>query len=111
MEPTPFAGLVADDFDPQGAAPREENPDQVPNVLDGDPATSWTTSTYQQNFGPGGLKTGVGLVIDLGATKAVRRVVVTTEAARPRSRPTSRPRRRPASPTSRPSARRPAPAS
>ena len=46
----------------------------MPNVLDGDPATSWTTSTYEQNFGPAGLKTGVGLVIDLGATKAVRQV-------------------------------------
>jgi len=48
-------------------------------VLDGDPATSWTTSTYEQNFGPAGLKTGVGLVIDLGATRAVREVRVTTE--------------------------------
>lgn len=76
--PTPFTDLVADDFDPQGAPPREENPDQVPNVLDGDPATAWTTSTYQQNFGPGGLKSGVGLVVDLGTTRAVRRVVVTT---------------------------------
>ncbi|MDR7253060.1 hypothetical protein J2X46_002045 [Nocardioides sp. BE266] len=77
--PTPFTGLSADDFDPQGSEPREENPDQVPNVLDGDPATTWTTSSYLQNFGPGGLKTGVGLVIDLGATKGVRQVVVTTE--------------------------------
>jgi hypothetical protein len=77
--PTPFTDLTADDFDPQGAVPREENPDSVPNVLDGDPATSWSTSTYEQNFGPGGLKTGVGLVIDLGTTKAVRRVLVTTE--------------------------------
>ena len=77
-EPTPFTDLVADDFDPQGAPPREENPDQVPNVLDGDPATAWTTSTYQQNFGPGGLKSGVGLIIDLGTTRAVRQVVVTT---------------------------------
>lgn len=77
--PTPFTDLTADDFDPQGAAPREENPDSVPNVLDGDPTTSWATSTYEQNFGPGGLKTGVGLVIDLGTTKAVRRVLVTTE--------------------------------
>ena len=76
--PTPFADLTADDFDPQGAAPREENPDSVPNVLDGDPATSWSTSTYEQNFGPAGLKTGVGLVIDLGTTKAVRQVLVTT---------------------------------
>ena len=75
--PTPFTDLVADDFDPQ-AAPQEENPDSVPNVLDGDPATSWSTSTYEQNFGPAGLKTGVGLVVDLGTTKAVRRVLVTT---------------------------------
>jgi hypothetical protein len=78
VEPTPFADLVADDFDPQGAAPREENPAQVPNAVDGDPTTSWTTSSYLQNLGPAGLKTGVGLVVDLGATKAVRQVVVTT---------------------------------
>ncbi|MFC7358847.1 protein kinase family protein [Nocardioides astragali] len=78
-EPTPFTDLSADDFDPQGSEPREENPDDVPNVLDGDPATSWSTSNYFQNFGPAGLKTGVGLVVDLGATKGVREVVVTTE--------------------------------
>ena len=75
---TPFTGLSADDFDPQGAAPQEENPESVPNVLDGDPATSWSTSTYRQNFGPSGLKTGVGLVLDLGTSKGVRRVVVST---------------------------------
>ena len=76
--PTPFTDLVADDFDPQGSPPQEENPDSVPNVLDGDGTTTWSTSTYEQNFGPAGLKTGVGLVVDLGATKAVRRVLVTT---------------------------------
>jgi serine/threonine kinase PknH len=78
VAPTPFTDITADDFDPQGSEPREENPDSVPNVLDGDPATSWSTSSYLQNFGPAGLKTGVGLVLDLGATKGVRRVVVTT---------------------------------
>ncbi|NYE36361.1 hypothetical protein F4692_001465 [Nocardioides cavernae] len=77
--PTPFEGLVADDFDPQGTDGGQENPDAVANVLDGDPATSWSTSTYLQNFGPGGLKTGVGLVVDLGAVKGVRRVVVSTQ--------------------------------
>ena len=78
-EPTAFADVTADDFDPQGAEPREENPEAVAHVLDGDPATTWSTSSYLQNFGPGGLKTGVGLVLDLGATKGVRRVVVTAE--------------------------------
>jgi hypothetical protein len=78
-EPTPFEGLAADDFDPQGTDGGVESPDSVPNVLDGDPATSWSTSTYLQNFGPAGLKTGVGLVVDLGSTQAVRQVLVSTE--------------------------------
>lgn len=78
-EPTPFEGLVADDFDPQGTDGGVESPDSVPNVLDGDPSTSWSTSTYLQNFGPAGLKTGVGLVVDLGSTQAVRQVLVSTE--------------------------------
>ena len=109
-EPTPFTDLVAVDFDPQGAEPREENPDTVANVLDGDPATVWTTSTYEQNFGPTGLKSGVGLIIDLGAAKGVRQVVVSTGAARRRSRRTSPRPLPPASPGSPRSARRPAPA-
>ncbi len=77
--PTPFTDLTADDFDPQGDPPGVENPETVPNAVDGDPATSWSTSSYRQNFGPAGLKTGVGLVVDLGATMGVREVVVTTE--------------------------------
>lgn len=77
VEPTPFEGLSAADFDPQGSD-GAENPESVPNVLDGDPATSWNTSTYRQNFGPAGLKTGVGLVLDLGSTQAVRQVLVST---------------------------------
>ena len=62
--------VVADDFDPQGDPP-EENPDDVANAVDGDPDTSWSTSTYQQQLGPGGLKTGVGLLMDLGSTREV----------------------------------------
>ena len=76
--PTAFPGVTATDFDPQGSEPREENPDLVALALDGDPATSWYTSTYAQNFGPAGLKDGVGLVLDLGATKGVREVDIAT---------------------------------
>ena len=78
-EPTPFTGLAAAAFDPQGTDDGVENSDTVPNVVDGDATTSWSTSTYVQNFGPAGLKTGVGLVVDLGATKGVRRVMVSVE--------------------------------
>jgi hypothetical protein len=71
--PTALAGVTASDFDPQGSPP-EENPDEARLAVDGDPATTWRTSTYDQNFGPAGLKTGVGLVLDLGASTAVSEV-------------------------------------
>jgi hypothetical protein len=68
--------LTAKDFDPQGDPP-EENPETVSRIVDGDPATSWLTSTYKQNLGPTGLKTGVGVVIDLGQNWAVRSADIT----------------------------------
>jgi len=75
--PAVLTGVTATDFDPQGVPP-EENPQQAHLAVDGDPATAWTTSTYNQNFGPGGLKTGVGLVLDLGAEHGVSEVDLTT---------------------------------
>jgi hypothetical protein len=71
-----ITGITASDFDPQGEPP-DENPDLAPLAVDGDPATSWRTSTYAQNFGPAGLKTGVGLVLDLGERRDVASVDLT----------------------------------
>ena len=62
----PITGLTADDFDPQGDPP-EENPDLAAARRRRRPGTAWRTMTYTQNLGPGGLKTGVGLIVDLGA--------------------------------------------
>jgi hypothetical protein len=62
----PLTGLVATDFDPQGDPP-EENPELAPAAVDGNPGTAWQTMTYQEDLGPGGLKTGVGLTVDLGS--------------------------------------------
>nr|WP_246283581.1 protein kinase family protein [Nocardioides perillae] len=73
-----LTGLTATDLDPQGDPP-EENPDLAPLVVDGDPGTAWRTSTYAQQLGPAGLKTGVGLVVDLGRSATPREVVVTTQ--------------------------------
>jgi hypothetical protein len=70
--PTPFTDLQAAALDPQGDG--EENPDEVAGAVDGDETTSWTTLTYKQQLGPTGLKRGVGLVVDLGQSRAVRRV-------------------------------------
>jgi hypothetical protein len=73
--PTPLTDLRADDLDPQGDG--EENPEDVAAAVDGDESTSWTTLTYKQQLGPGGLKRGVGMVVDLGQSRAVRRVDLT----------------------------------
>lgn len=76
----PITVAAVADFDPQGDPP-EENPELAPLVVDGDPATAWRTMTYEQNLGPGGLKTGVGLLVDLGESQEVSQVDLTTVGA------------------------------
>ncbi|HEX2895839.1 MAG TPA: hypothetical protein VHO29_17685 [Marmoricola sp.] len=78
-KPTPNGALVritsARDFDPEGDPP-EENPDQVSLAIDGKPDTGWRTMTYKDNPHLGGLKSGVGLVLDLGSDQEVGSVEV-----------------------------------
>ena len=63
------------DFDPL-AEPPEENPEDAANAIDGDDATSWATSTYRGNPALGGLKPGVGLMVDLGKDQEAKSVTV-----------------------------------
>lgn len=69
-------GVAAGDFDPFGDPPNE-HPEDVALTVDGKPGTAWETTTYKQNFGPGGLKPGVGLILDLGSSRSVEQVQVT----------------------------------
>ena len=71
----PLEVASVSDLDPQGSD-GEEYPDLAGLVVDGDPSTTWRTSTYKQDFGPGGLKDGVGLVLDLGETREVAEVTL-----------------------------------
>jgi hypothetical protein len=73
----PITGIAARAFDPQGTD-GGENPDEAARAVDGNPATFWQTSRYQQQFGPAGLKTGVGLVLDLHDSHDVSAVDLTT---------------------------------
>jgi serine/threonine protein kinase len=73
---TPIPIRAVADFDPE-ADPPEENPDLAPLAVDGKPGTAWTTVTYQNNPKLGGLKTGVGLLVDLGKPVEVGRVRLT----------------------------------
>lgn len=61
------------DFDPLGDD--IERRDLLPLALDGDPATAWSTEQYS-TVDLGGVKSGVGLIADLGERVVVRRVEV-----------------------------------
>jgi hypothetical protein len=67
--------VKAHDFDPEGDPP-EENPDQVALAIDGKPDTGWRTLTYKDDARLGGLKSGVGLLLDLGSEQEVGSVQV-----------------------------------
>lgn len=68
-------GITVTDLDPLGDG--EERPDEVGNLVDGDAASTWSTQTYNDQLGPPpGLKTGVGVVLDLGAVRSVASVEV-----------------------------------
>ena len=62
------------DFDPP-PGDGSEAPDQVRNAVDGDSSTAWTTDRYD-SAALGGLKSGVGLLLDLGSPTALRTVQV-----------------------------------
>jgi hypothetical protein len=69
----PIAILSATGFDPEGDQ-REKN-SQAPRVYDGDLSTTWTSEGYgTAEFG--GLKKGVGVLLDLGQPTSVRQVTI-----------------------------------
>lgn len=71
----PIAIASARDFDPEADGGNgEENPGEVAAVIDGDPATSWQTMRYLNRPNLGGLKPGVGIVLDLGEEQQVASV-------------------------------------
>jgi hypothetical protein len=70
----------ATDFDPQGEDGRE-NREQAGLAVDGVPATGWQTSTYLGSPELGGVKDGVGIVLDLGGLREVDSLRLRLEGA------------------------------
>jgi hypothetical protein len=64
------------DFDPPPGG-GDEQPGAVPNAFDDDPSSAWQTDRYE-TAAFGGLKSGVGLMIDLGSSTPVSRVELMT---------------------------------
>ncbi|NLT30193.1 MAG: oligosaccharide flippase family protein, partial [Propionibacterium sp.] len=78
-EPAAGPVQIADvlDFDPSADGGNdEENPDETALAHDGDPDTRWRTLSYRGNPELGGLKPGVGLVVDLGEATDITSVDV-----------------------------------
>jgi putative peptidoglycan lipid II flippase len=72
--PLQIAGARA--VDPLGDPPNAENNGQAKLAVDGNPKTRWTTVRYIGNPKLGGLKRGVGLIVDLGKPVKVNQVAV-----------------------------------
>ena len=71
--PTPLA------FDPPPGS-RAEHDDELPFLVDGDPATAWTTENYsRRDFG--GLKPGVGVVLELNGAHKLEELKVTSASS------------------------------
>ncbi|MGI9084700.1 MAG: protein kinase family protein [Aeromicrobium sp.] len=66
VETLQVAGV--NDLDPQ-SDDAAENPGDVGRVIDGRPGTGWQTTTYFNRPDLGGLKNGVGVVLDLGGPR------------------------------------------
>ena len=79
--PGPVAIVTAYAFDPKiDGGDGQENSDKAVLAVDGDASTAWTSETYLNNPKLGGLKPGVGLVLDLGQARTVTQVTLTLGA-------------------------------
>ncbi|MBW9214526.1 hypothetical protein KV102_06670 [Mumia sp. zg.B53] len=63
-------------FDPPPDGDGDENPGQAELAVDGDSSTAWTTREYYRRNDLGGLKDGVGLLVDLGRFRDVTAIQV-----------------------------------
>ncbi|MFE9391059.1 hypothetical protein [Streptomyces sp. NPDC006784] len=63
------------DFDPESSDGREK-PERAGDAVDGDPGTYWLTDKYLGHPTFGNLKSGAGLILDLGNTRQVSQLKV-----------------------------------
>lgn len=75
-EPKLVAVTSLDDVDPEGD--NVENPDRLPNLIDGRESTVWSTELYRSELF-GGLKTGVGFDFTLEGKATIIEIVSSVE--------------------------------
>ena len=74
---TPVSAHGFDALSSPGSDPGDEVDNLAGDAIDGDPATAWPTQYYDGNPVFGGLKTGTGLILDMGRQVRLRSVTVT----------------------------------
>ena len=74
---TPVSAHGFDALTSPGSDPGDENDDLARYAIDGNPATAWQTQYYYGNPVFSGLKTGTGLILDMGRPVRLRSVTVT----------------------------------
>jgi serine/threonine-protein kinase len=76
LQPVALSQTAAHDYNPFGTGP--ENRDQVENLIDGDPNTTWSTEQYYEGTlrKPGG--TGLGVYLDAAPQVRARALAIQT---------------------------------
>ena len=65
QDPAPVPLSNAREWMPEDGRGELDSPELAPLVLDGDPATTWSSDSYLDELGPQGVKDGIGLLIDM----------------------------------------------
>lgn len=73
---TPVSVSTVTAWQPASSNGNAENTSSAPNVVDGNPSTSWSTDTYRNQFGngPSAYKAGIGLMFTLDGEQEVRKL-------------------------------------
>ncbi|MFI0464904.1 protein kinase family protein [Saccharopolyspora sp. 5N102] len=58
-----------------------DNPGRLRNIIDGNPATDWGTSRYNQQLGPGGISPGTGAVLTFDHAAVPQEILINSASA------------------------------
>lgn len=79
LSPLPVTTVTS--WQPASSNGTAENSSSAPNVIDGNPSTSWSTDTYRNQFGnsASSYKAGIGLMFTLDSAEKVRELEISAD--------------------------------
>ena len=78
---SPLSVTTVTSWQPASSNGTAENSSSAPNVIDGNPSTSWSTDTYRNQFGnsASSYKAGIGLMFTLDSAEKVRELEISAD--------------------------------